>query len=353
MQPICVDGQLLLLRRVQIGGRSLLQGCVLDWPCLARFLEKEVTDLLPDARLALDDKTSVPGRMLASLPVRLEPGPLPAVDRIQVNTTLTPVLASVAIAFGCVLLSIGAFAVLLLGLIRLGRRRSEFVTAVTHELRTPLTTFRMYSEMLAEGMVEPDSQKSYLQTLEAEADRLTHLVENVLSSARLERGRHAGRLETLPIGELLTPIASRLAKRCDRAGMRLAVEMTESVNGTIISTNPTAVEQILWNLVDNACKYAVSATDQTIRLTCEVRADQNQIQIQKTLITVSDHGPGIPRDVRRRLFRGFSKTASEAARSAPGVGLGLALSRRLARDLGGDLELIPTAEGACFMLSLH
>ena len=345
MRPFCLDGQLLLLRRVQLRGHSLLQGCVLDWSCLARSLEQEVADLLPNAHLVLDDKKNAPGRMLASLPVRLEPGSLPKVDLDQFRATFTPVLMSVTVAFGCVLLSIGAFAVLLHGMIRLGRRRSEFVTAVTHELRTPLTTFRMYSEMLVEGMVEENSQKSYLQTLESEADRLTHLVENVLSSARLERGRHAGRLEMIPIGELITPIASRLAKRCERAGMDLRVTISQEVNGTSVRTNPSAVEQILWNLVDNACKYAVTAEDRTIRLACD-------IQERTMTIIVADSGPGIPRDVRKRLFCGFSKTASEAARTAPGVGLGLALSRRLARDLGGELELIPADRGACFHLTL-
>ncbi|MGD9125872.1 MAG: ATP-binding protein [Planctomycetia bacterium] len=347
MRPVCLNDQLFLLRRVQLGGRTLLQGCLFDWPTLAKSLEKEVSDLLPEAHLVLDEKRNAPGRMLASLPVRLEPGPLPAADLTQLNAPFSPVFVSVTIAFGCVLLSLGAFAVLLMGMIRLGRRRSEFVTAVTHELRTPLTTFRMYSEMLSEGMVAQESQKGYLQTLESEADRLTHLVENVLSSARLERGRHTGRLETLPIGELITPIASRLSKRCHRAGMKLDVMIAEAVNGTTIRTNPSAVEQILWNLVDNACKYAVTADDRTIRVTCDVW-EQEQI----LTVTVADTGPGIPRDVRRRLFCGFSKTASEAARTAPGVGLGLALSRRLARDLGGDLKLIPTDRGACFCLSL-
>ena len=346
MRPVCVGDQLLLLRRVRFGGHSFLQGCQLDWPRLSSFLEKEVTDLLPKARLVLDDKQNALGRMLASLPVRLEPGPLPTSDRTQFSATLTPVLISVALAFSCVLLSIGEFAVLLQGMIRLGRRRSEFVTAVTHELRTPLTTFRMYSEMLAEGMVPPESQKTYLQTLESEADRLTHLVENVLSSARLERGRHTGRIETLSFSELISPIASRMTKRCQRVQMQLDVQMDDQVSETTVHTNPSAVEQILWNLVDNACKYASSAEDRTIKILCEA---QDGVGVT---VTVSDHGPGLAREVRRRLFCGFSKTASEAARSAPGVGLGLALSRRLARDLGGDLEFISTEQGACFRLTL-
>ena len=79
----------------------------------------------------------------------------------------------------------------------LSERRGAFVSAVTHELRTPLTTLRMYTEMLADGMV-PDEprRRSYLQTLRAEADRLGHLVENVLAYSRLERNRRGLRAVT-------------------------------------------------------------------------------------------------------------------------------------------------------------
>ena len=69
-------------------------------------------------------------------------------------------------------------------------------------------------------------------------------------------------------------------------------------------------------------------------------------------ILVSDHGPGIPVSERRRIFRAFHKSAREAAESRPGVGLGLALSRRLAKSLGGGLECVDSKQGACFVLRL-
>ena len=83
-----------------------------------------------------------------------------------------------------------AIGLVLGGALSLSERRGTFVSAVTHELRTPLTTFRLYTEMLDEGMVASgESQRNYMKTLRSEADRLGHLVENVLSFARLERGR--------------------------------------------------------------------------------------------------------------------------------------------------------------------
>jgi len=104
------------------------------------------------------------------------------------------------------------------------------------------------------------------------------------------------------------------------------------------------VESILFNLVDNAAKYASRAADRRIHL--EARAAAGRLEIR-----VRDHGPGIAEP--ERLFRPFSRSAREAAGSSPGVGLGLALSRRLARAMGGDLRLDRTvADGACFDLRL-
>jgi K+-sensing histidine kinase KdpD len=106
------------------------------------------------------------------------------------------------------------------------------------------------------------------------------------------------------------------------------------------------VEQILFNLVDNACKYAVQGENKSLEI--EARCQGGRMQL-----LVRDHGPGISLQQRRRLFQPFRKSADEAARTAPGVGLGLALSRRLARDMGGELQYDEsTADGAAFVLSL-
>src|ERR1043165_39773 len=107
-------------------------------------------------------------------------------------------------AWACIELTIVATAVTLRGIVSLSERRGAFVSAVTHELRTPLTTFKMYSEMLASDMVR-DAQKrrQYLETLCSEANRLSHLVENVLAYARLERGSARGRVETVMLVNLI------------------------------------------------------------------------------------------------------------------------------------------------------
>jgi signal transduction histidine kinase len=272
---------------------------------------------------------------------------VPGAVATEAGDGVSPLWQWLTVAWACAVLAALAVAVLLAGVLRLSERRAAFVMAVTHELRTPLTTFQMYAEMLAEGMVGDESQRqSYLATLRAEAVRLTHMVENVLAYARLERGRTDGRRETLGLAELVARMQPRLAARAAQAGMELCVEADDAAAETPVAVNVSAVEQILFNLVDNACKYAAGVDDKRIHVALAGRDGTAELR-------VADHGPGIAAEVRRRLFRSFSKTAQEAAHSAPGIGLGLALSRRLARDLGGELRYeAASGGGACFILVL-
>ena len=146
--------------------------------------------------------------MLAALPLRIVPGEIPA----DAPPGLSPLLLSAGGGLGLYVGDGRDHRLSLAGIIRLSNRRASFVTAVTHELRTPLTTFQMYVEMLAEGMVPDKEQyRHYLKTLQAEAARLTHMVENVLAYARLERGRADGRVESIGLGQLLDRVQGRLA----------------------------------------------------------------------------------------------------------------------------------------------
>jgi signal transduction histidine kinase len=258
---------------------------------------------------------------------------------------------SLLVAWIAMSLAAAAVAVLLRGVIALSERRAAFVSAVTHELRTPLTTFRMYAEMLSEGMVrEEGDRRNYLNTLRREAERLTHLVANVLAYARLERGRSGGRVETVSVDKLLEVATQRLTDRAAQCDLKLTVDAPPEVLQRRVKTDPSAVEQILFNLVDNACKYASSATDRTLQLS--VTTEYSGHENGAVRVRLTDHGPGISPEEQRRIFQPFRKSAKDAAHSAPGVGLGLALSRRLARDMNGDLRYEPHAGGACFVLSL-
>lgn len=335
----------LLVRGVNVGGKRYIQGFWLDWPKTRKRLLERIADLLPNADLKpfrVGEETG-DSRIMASLSVKIIPGDLPR----DVVFMATPIRVSLLIAWVAVLVATTAVAILLKGAVTLGERRGDFVSAVTHELRTPLTTFKMYTEMLSENMVTDEKKRQrYLNTIRTEADRLGHLVENVLAYARLERGRRERRLEHVGLAELVERATDGLAARAEQADMSLVTEIEDAASSVHVLADAPAVEQILINLVDNACKYAAAATDRRIHLT--VRRENS-----RGVLEVRDHGPGISKSNARRLFKPFWKSATAAANSAPGVGLGLAICRRLARDMKGSLRLGDNGrDGATFVLKL-
>jgi signal transduction histidine kinase len=281
--------------------------------------------------------------VLAALPWRLLQGEVAVVS----PGGWTPMRKTLAVAWvGAVLAALAAM-VLLRGVVKLSERRASFVSSVTHELRTPLTTFSLYSDLLAEGMVQDEEKKqAYLDTLRKESARLTHLVENVLAYSRIERGSARARVEQVEVGALIDRMCERLRKRAEEVGMELRCEVPGELARLTVEVDTTAVEQIIFNLVDNASKYASGEGCGKI-ITLRALERGRQVVFQ-----VSDLGKGILVGERNRLFRAFHKSAQEAAHTKPGVGLGLALSRRLARALGGDLRIVDSDEGACFELQL-
>lgn len=283
---------------------------------------------------------------LVGLPWRLLPGEKP----VAIVQGWTPMRFTLAAAWiGAVLAALAA-AALLFGVTRLSERRAAFVSSVTHELRTPLTTFRLYSELLEQGMVREEADRSqYLHTLRTEAERLTHLVDNVLAYSRIERTNRRSRRERLELAPWLDRVRPRLEDRVKEAGLKLEVSAPPHAAASACETDATALEQIVFNLVDNACKYAAGRCSEPV---VHVSLSRRGRWIE---LRVCDTGPGIARNERSRLFRPFHKSADEAANSKPGVGLGLALCHRLARALGGKLTLekpLKQPAGACFVLRL-
>ncbi len=343
--------ELIFARSVRIGGEQYFQGFVCDWPTLRDALLEQITDLFADARLVpvhgLPRDNDSAGTMMAMIPVTLEvPRPAPLTAGF-----VTPARSTLAVSWLAVLAGIAAVAVSLRASIAYGVKRSRFASAVTHELRTPLTTFRMYSEMLAEDMVtDAEQRRTYLRTLRDESGRLSAIVENVLAYARLEDGRRPARSVTTTVARVLGEVVPNLRRRALTGGLELLVEGDVDAPATL-KVDVEAVGQILFNLVDNACKYAADAHDRTIHLTAEVRDT-------RLVLAVRDHGPGVPDIMAVTIFDAFDRGARSEGDPTPGVGLGLALARGLARDTGGDLTLRPrlaggeAAVGACFELTL-
>lgn len=341
LQPRWQQGkECFLTRRISDHGQVWVQGIWLDWGKLSAYLLESVADILPEATLSPADGREESYLTLAGIPAMLNPGNLPSMPANSLRT----VWNSMAMAWFCGLLALCGVIGFMIGLIRLSERRAVFVSAVTHELRTPLTTFNMYTEMLSSGLVPKGREMAYVDILKNEAGRLTHLVDNVLSYARVEKNSVSLQPEKIPVTDLASAVIARISPRLAAAGMDSQLYVAPELQAEAVTADMTAVEQIVYNLADNAAKYA--CFDGSV-LKVELAREKRFL-----VIRVEDEGKGISDSLKGKLFRPFSRSAEEAAGKQPGVGLGLALSRELARSMGGDLCLEESSHGCRFALRI-
>ncbi len=342
------EPRLLLVRLVRLGdtesGTKVCQGIALDWPKLKALLREQVADIFPDAELrpVLSDTPADPECIMSALPVQLVPGP----EAAPADPGWTPLRIGLALAWAAALVALLAVGLVGWSLFDLSERRIRFVSAVTHELRTPLTTLRLYLDMLTGGMVKEERQKEeYLHTLNAETDRLNRLVGNVLDFSRLENQTPRLNKATVTLAALLEGVREAWQGRCRSAGKELVVEAAVPVE-TLVDTDVALAQQVLGNLLDNACKYSKGAADPRVWLRALGEGG-------RVVLEVEDRGPGVADGERRSIFRPFRRGRG-ADVTAGGVGLGLALAERWARLLGGQLTLRagPEGAGACFRLEL-
>ncbi|MBL9147998.1 MAG: HAMP domain-containing histidine kinase [Phycisphaerae bacterium] len=343
--PLWLPGEppaLVFARRVKSGDESILQGVVVDWPRLRSDLLAQVADVVTTADLSpVPLESSDPAR-LVTLPAVLT-ADVGNVDS-EATAAASPTAIGLAAVWVAVLGAIGVTGLALRSSIGNAVRTSRFASSVTHELRTPLTTFRLYSEMLAEGIVpDPQRQREYLETLRDESARLGVLVENVLAWSRVEEGRTPSEPRPLTVAALVAEITPVLERRCQEAGV--SFERADDVNGSTVTTDPDRVRQILFNLVDNACKYAGRGARVALRAT---------VGNGVLRLAIEDNGPGVPQRIRHKIFRAFDRGERGPGDSVRGLGLGLAISSELARSLGGRLRCAdaPTGSGAVFALEL-
>jgi len=333
---------------------TYIQGIWLDWPSLKSLLLSTSKDLLPTAELTpvydmsiIEGDQSLLGRLLASIPAQLVLPPVPEVSLAG----WTPIRTTLGVMWSVVLVAISIAAIVLAASIDLAQRRGRFVSAVTHELRTPITTFCMYSQMLADGMVpDGEAKHGYFQTLKGESQRLARIVESVLDYAKLSGKKTPVHNSTLSVAQLLADSVPYLTTRCDISDMKLIVHAPCDGSPALlksITTDLERVDRILFNLIENSCKYASESDSGIVRL-------EVSVLLHSLELSVIDYGPGIDSREARRIFKPFTRGDSHAHGTIPGLGLGLAISQGLAQELGGNLELASKRhnEGARFVLTL-
>jgi len=355
-QQFIFNGQVFLLRHVQIEDRHLLQGFGLNEKKLIeaieesaeRFIREGMYFELPQIRNGQTESKAVAYTAILDFGFGDLVLNLKEIDPAWIGKQISHLRYWY---FSIIALVLLAVALGLAGLwrsaraqIKLAQNKDDFISAVSHELRTPLTSIRMYSEMLEKNWVKSeDKLVEYYMNMRQESERLSRLIENVLDFSRIQRGRKKYTFKVGNINKCIADVVKIMRPYAAQRGFAIKTELGRVEQTTFDSD---AVTQIAVNLLDNAVKYARNAENKTI--TVRTRSDE-----QFTLIEVEDHGPGVPHRQRKKIFEQFYRSGAEATRETTGTGLGLALVKKFAQAHNGFVEIIsakPT--GAIFRVAL-
>jgi two-component system phosphate regulon sensor histidine kinase PhoR len=254
-------------------------------------------------------------------------------------------LEMLMVGFSCVVVLVGMAVVLVAAdrERRLSELKSDFVANVSHELKTPLALVRMFTELLLSGRVATDEKRrEYLQIITNESERLTALIENVLDFAKFERGKSAFDVHEGDVGPVVARAVDIYRYRAEREGMEVETAIAPDLPPA--KFDQKAVELVVMNLLDNAFKYAKAG--KTVKV--EVCAHGSDLQIR-----VSDNGPGIAPEDRRRIFDRFVRGKTGLEKQVRGSGIGLALVKHIAQSHGGDAWVESTVgRGSTFIVTV-
>ncbi|MEJ0022711.1 MAG: ATP-binding protein [Alphaproteobacteria bacterium] len=204
------------------------------------------------------------------------------------------------------------------------RARTTLFATLTHELRTPLNGVLGMTEILSQTMRSP-SEREFLQSIQKSGEHLLELVTDILDYARLESEAFASEPSIFNPEELAQAVAELLSPRAQAKGVDLCVRAQRGLPARI-SADERRVRQILFNLVGNAVKFTPAGA---------VMIDLMWQKPSRLRIVVRDTGPGVPAEMQMRIFEEFAQ--ADASHVFGGAGLGLAIVRKLARNLGGDV----------------
>lgn len=215
--------------------------------------------------------------------------------------------------------------------------KTRFLDNVSHELKTPCAAIEIWADLLSRGKLDdkPDKRRKAVETIVRENARMTRLVVQLLDYAHLQKGTRKVNAEETDISKLVSDTVEEMRGDFEEHGISFA----NSTGGTCVAaTDADAVKQILVNMLTNARKYA---------------ADDGPVEVEllkrdgKCVLRVSDRGPGMSPEAMSRAFERFYREHDEMTATVGGLGLGLSISRELARMLGGDMTVRAREGGGC------
>ena len=209
--------------------------------------------------------------------------------------------------------------------------RREFVANVSHELRTPLTNIRSYAETLADnaGDIPPETEKNFLGVILNESDRMTHIVQDLLTLSRFDSGRSELNLAPFDFGEAVRDVYQANRLEAQRHGHTMELELPGSLPEIV--GDRERILQVMMNVVSNSIKYTPDGG--RIRLSAGVQG-------KRVWMEVADNGIGIPKEDRGRIFERFYRVDKARSRESGGTGLGLSIAKEIIDRHQGTIELV-------------
>ena len=239
------------------------------------------------------------------------------------------------------------------------RMKDQFVSLISHELRTPLTSILGYLELVLEDE-QPltDEQRTYLRTVERNADRLLRLVGDLLFTAQVDAGRFSLQPQDVDLAGVVRAAEETARVTADAGGVEVVVEVPDE--GVVVPGDAVRLGQACDNLVSNAVKFTPSGGRVTLSLRSGWATPDGAVSEQPrpgavpvAQLAVCDTGMGIPTGEQGKLFTRFFRSSTARRNAVPGVGLGLAITKAITTAHGGTLDLVSAAgAGTTFPLTL-
>ena len=224
--------------------------------------------------------------------------------------------------------------------------KTEFVAQISHELRTPLNSILGFAQLIVRSAKDADplDQIENVNEILRAGEHVTKVVEEMLDLSRVELGRLPLSLLPTNLNDALCDAATMVRSAATEKQIELRLPDRSPASDMLVKADPVRLRQVILNLLDNAIKFNVEAG------TVRVRIERQRSS--RVSLTVVDSGPGFSADDAERMFTPFERLGQET-KGTDGTGIGLALSRRLAQAMGGDLTASSTpGDGATFRLDL-
>lgn len=213
--------------------------------------------------------------------------------------------------------------------LQLSKMKSYFMSTVSHEFKSPLTSIRQMAEMLVnERVPSPERQHKYHTAILNQSERLSHLIENILDFSKMEEGHKVFHFEKGDITPVVKNIVESFKDHNALQGFNIGLSIPEPVPEVVFDLE--AMEQVMHNLLDNACKYSGDSRDIQVQLLTKGRS---------VIISVKDHGIGIRKEDLDKIFSRFYRAGEELTQTVKGSGIGLTIVKQLVEAHNGTIDV--------------